>query len=223
MVKENEKPNALQQELAQYSDDQRIIVFANTKRQVGVGLSCAGLPTSRRRRRRRRGGALWHACIVRCPGRRDATAIRACVGLLRVLQCDAVARQLENMDYRVTMLHGGKSQDQREESIKVGWGWGGACGGANDPSCQCCFPLGWSGLPRPHSRQISNTTEPLLLSTPSQGFREDVYNVLVATDVAGRGIDVPNVALVVNYDMANAIEPYTHRYCMVSRSAAGRE
>jgi hypothetical protein len=26
------------------------------------------------------------------------------------------------MDYRVTMLHGGKSQDQREESIKVG-GW----------------------------------------------------------------------------------------------------
>jgi hypothetical protein len=25
------------------------------------------------------------------------------------------------MDYRITMLHGGKSQDQREESIKVGW------------------------------------------------------------------------------------------------------
>lgn len=44
-----------------------------------------------------------------------------------------------------------------------------------------------------------------------QGFREDVYNVLVATDVAGRGIDVPNVALVINYDMANTIEQYTHR------------
>lgn len=37
-------------------------------------------------------------------------------------QCDAVARQLGNMDYRVTMLHGGKSQDQREESIKVEMG-----------------------------------------------------------------------------------------------------
>ena len=38
-----------------------------------------------------------------------------------------------------------------------------------------------------------------------------MYNVLVATDVAGRGIDVPNVALVVNYDMAHTIEQYTHR------------
>lgn len=46
---------------------------------------------------------------------------------------------------------------------------------------------------------------------PPQGFREDVFNVLVATDVAGRGIDVANVALVVNYDMANTIEQYTHR------------
>ncbi len=35
--------------------------------------------------------------------------------------------------------------------------------------------------------------------------------MLVATDVAGRGIDVANVALVINYDMANTIEQYTHR------------
>ncbi|RCI02000.1 DEAD (Asp-Glu-Ala-Asp) box polypeptide 23 [Rhizopus stolonifer] len=34
---------------------------------------------------------------------------------------------------------------------------------------------------------------------------------LVATDVAGRGIDVKNVSLVVNYDMAKSIEDYTHR------------
>jgi ATP-dependent RNA helicase DDX23/PRP28 len=30
--------------------------------------------------------------------------------------------------------------------------------------------------------------------------------VLVATDVAGRGIDVKNVSLVINYDMAKTIE-----------------
>jgi hypothetical protein len=41
------------------------------------------------------------------------------------MQCDAVARQLANMDYNVTMLHGGKSQDQREESIKVRLGMRG--------------------------------------------------------------------------------------------------
>lgn len=118
MVKDNEKARALEQEMAAMGDDQRIIVFANTKSQ-----------------------------------------------------CDAVARQLGNMDYRITMLHGGKSQDQREESIK--------------------------------------------------GFREDVYNVLVATDVAGRGIDVPNVALVINYDMSNTIEQYTHRIGRTGR--AGRK
>jgi ATP-dependent RNA helicase DDX23/PRP28 len=43
------------------------------------------------------------------------------------------------------------------------------------------------------------------------GFKGDVYNVLIATDVAGRGIDVPDVALVLNYDMPNNIEAYTHR------------
>jgi len=45
-----------------------------------------------------------------------------------------------------------------------------------------------------------------------KGFKEDTYNVLIATDVAGRGIDVPDVALVVNYDMPNNIEAYTHRW-----------
>lgn len=53
------------------------------------------------------------------------------------------------------------------------------------------------------------------------GFREEKYNVLVATDVAGRGIDVPDVALVVNYDMPNNIENYTHRIGRTGR--AGRK
>jgi hypothetical protein len=57
---------------------------------------------------------------------------------------------------------------------------------------------------------------PLNVCRPAQisikGFKDDTYNVLIATDVAGRGIDVPDVALVVNYDMPNNIEAYTHRY-----------
>ncbi|KAF9357266.1 DEAD (Asp-Glu-Ala-Asp) box polypeptide 23 [Mortierella sp. AD094] len=45
-------------------------------------------------------------------------------------------------------------------------------------------------------------------------------DVLVATDVAGRGIDVQNVSLVVNFDMAKNIEDYTHRIGRTGR--AGR-
>lgn len=45
-------------------------------------------------------------------------------------------------------------------------------------------------------------------------------DILVATDVAGRGIDIPNVSLVINYDMAKTIEDYTHRIGRTGR--AGR-
>jgi len=42
--------------------------------------------------------------------------------------------------------------------------------------------------------------------------------VLVATDLAGRGIDVPNVSLVINFQMANAIEAYVHRIGRTGRA-----
>ena len=45
--------------------------------------------------------------------------------------------------------------------------------------------------------------------------------MLVATDVAGRGIDVPDVAAVINYDMPHSIEQYTHRIGRTGR--AGRK
>jgi ATP-dependent RNA helicase DDX23/PRP28 len=35
-------------------------------------------------------------------------------------------------------------------------------------------------------------------------------DILVATDVAGRGIDIKDVSLVINYDMAKSIEGLNH-------------
>ncbi|KAH6809201.1 P-loop containing nucleoside triphosphate hydrolases superfamily protein [Perilla frutescens var. frutescens] len=82
---------------------------------------------------------------------------------------DNVSNTLEKGGYRVTALHGGKSQDQREKSL--------------------------------------------------EGFRTNrSYNVLVATDVAGHGIDVPDVAHVINYDMPGSIEAYTHRIGRTGRA-----
>ncbi|GFS33087.1 P-loop containing nucleoside triphosphate hydrolases superfamily protein [Actinidia rufa] len=74
---------------------------------------------------------------------------------------DILSRALDKAGYRVTTLHGGKSQEERDVSL--------------------------------------------------EGFRTKRYNVLVATDVAGRGVDIPYVAHVINYDMPGNIEMYTHR------------
>ncbi|XP_073237106.1 probable ATP-dependent RNA helicase DDX23 isoform X5 [Porites lutea] len=43
-------------------------------------------------------------------------------------------------------------------------------------------------------------------------------DILVATDVAGRGIDIKDVSLVLNYDMAKSIEGYTHRIGRTGRA-----
>ncbi|KAF4747666.1 hypothetical protein FOZ62_023815 [Perkinsus olseni] len=42
-------------------------------------------------------------------------------------------------------------------------------------------------------------------------FRANEDQVLVSTSVAARGLDFPNVTLVINYDMPESIETYTHR------------
>ncbi|BFI25496.1 ATP-dependent RNA helicase DDX23/PRP28 [Marchantia polymorpha subsp. ruderalis] len=81
---------------------------------------------------------------------------------------DSLSRQLDRLGYRVTTLHGGKTQEQREISL--------------------------------------------------EGFRNKRYNCLVATDVAGRGIDIPDVAHVLNFDMPNNIEQYTHRIGRTGRA-----
>lgn len=81
---------------------------------------------------------------------------------------DSLSKALDKAGYRVTTLHGGKSQEQREISL--------------------------------------------------EGFRTKRYNVLVATDVAGRGIDIPDVAHVINFDMPGNIEMYTHRIGRTGRA-----
>lgn len=42
-------------------------------------------------------------------------------------------------------------------------------------------------------------------------FKSGDVNVLIATDVAARGLDIPNVELVINYDAPQRVEAYVHR------------
>jgi ATP-dependent RNA helicase RhlE len=53
-----------------------------------------------------------------------------------------------------------------------------------------------------------------------EGFRAGRYRVLVATDVAGRGIDVEGISHVINYDMPDTVETYVHRAGRTARVEA---
>ncbi len=54
-----------------------------------------------------------------------------------------------------------------------------------------------------------------------EGFRRGTYRVLVATDIAARGIDVTGIAVVLNFDLPNDPADYVHRIGRTAR--AGRE
>ena len=46
-------------------------------------------------------------------------------------------------------------------------------------------------------------------------FRKGRISVLVATDVAARGLDIPNVDLVLHYELPRDTESFLHRYLLL--------
>lgn len=55
--------------------------------------------------------------------------------------------------------------------------------------------------------------------TAMEAFRDSTCPILIATDVTARGIDVPDVDYVINYDLPEKVENYVHR---VGRTGRGR-
>jgi superfamily II DNA/RNA helicase len=49
-------------------------------------------------------------------------------------------------------------------------------------------------------------------------FRTEQANILVATDLTSRGIDIPNVNLVINYNMPRKVSDYVHRVGRTARN-----
>ncbi|HET7478261.1 MAG TPA: DEAD/DEAH box helicase [Rubrobacteraceae bacterium] len=77
-------------------------------------------------------------------------------------------RQLERSGYSAGLLHGGKTQSQRDKALAA--------------------------------------------------FAGGRTRILVATNVAARGIDVPNISHVVNYDLPEDVETYVHRIGRTARA-----
>jgi ATP-dependent RNA helicase RhlE len=50
------------------------------------------------------------------------------------------------------------------------------------------------------------------------GFRAGKYDILVATDIAARGIDVSEISHVINFDMPDTVDAYTHRIGRTGRA-----
>ena len=53
-----------------------------------------------------------------------------------------------------------------------------------------------------------------------QGFKDGKMQILVATDIAARGIDIDDLGLVVNFDLPNIPESYVHRIGRTGRAGA---
>jgi ATP-dependent RNA helicase RhlE len=88
-------------------------------------------------------------------------------------RADRLTQTLDKAGFRVTCLHGDRTQQQRLQAM--------------------------------------------------EGFRRGTYRILVATDLAARGLDIERISHVVNYDVPGCAEDYVHRVGRTARAGADGE
>lgn len=74
--------------------------------------------------------------------------------------------------------------------------------------------MGYSAAEMHSNRSLPQRREAL------EGFKSGRYKVLVATDIAARGIDVTGIELVINYDLPEDAENYVHRIGRTARAGS---
>lgn len=80
--------------------------------------------------------------------------------------------------------------------------------------CRAIKRMGHTAAEIHSDKSLSQRKEALL------GFKMGKYRILVATDIAARGIDVTGIELVINYDLPDSPEDYVHRIGRTGRAGA---
>jgi superfamily II DNA/RNA helicase len=119
-----------------------------------------------------------HQDIIKLNGRNKANVLRELLDKEEVSKtliftrtkrgADSLHRDLSKVNFQATVLHGNKTQNQRQKSLEQ--------------------------------------------------FRQNRVNILIATDVASRGIDIDNISHVINYDLPESYEAYVHRIGRTGRA-----
>src|SRR3990167_6972984 len=78
--------------------------------------------------------------------------------------------------------------------------------------CRNIIDMGHKAAEIHSNRSLSQRREAL------EGFKRGKYRVLVATDIAARGIDVTGIEVVINYDLPDDVENYVHRIGRTGRA-----
>lgn len=70
-----------------------------------------------------------------------------------------------------------------------------------------------------HATSLQGNLSQNMRKRALDGFRNGKLQILVATDIASRGIDISSISHVINYDMPDTVEAYTHRIGRTGRAA----
>ncbi|XP_031637744.1 probable ATP-dependent RNA helicase DDX43 [Contarinia nasturtii] len=157
--------------------------------------------------------ATWPSGVRRLAQRYMSNPIQVCVGSLDLAAVHSVTQVIKIIDednkYREVMNFVKNQMDPEEKAIIF-------CGKkarADDLSSEfsmegiCCACI--------HGNRDQSDREQALLD-----IKDGVVKILIATDVASRGIDIQDLSYVINYDFPRNIEEYVHRVGRTGR--AGR-
>ncbi|EIW60006.1 DEAD-domain-containing protein [Trametes versicolor FP-101664 SS1] len=135
-----------------------------------------------------------------------------------IITIGEAGRAVDTVEQKVEFVHGDEKKKQRMLEILNSNQYGAPIivfvnqKKTADMVAKDLHRAGWSAATL-HSGKNQEQREAAL-----QSLRTGDSDILVATDLAGRGIDVQDVSLVINYQMANTIEAYVHRIGRTGRA-----